>query len=53
MSMCEMKTKRGLSAKWVFAIQIALLIVCGVQCNEVCETHATIIRRIKNEGFHR
>lgn len=53
MSVCEMKTKRVLSAKWVFVIQIALFIVCGVQCNEVCEIHATIIRRIENEGFHR
>lgn len=48
-----METKRAFSTKWVFLIQIALLIVCAVQCNEVCEIHATIIRRIENDGFHR
>ena len=48
--MCEMEAKK---IKFVLVIQIAFSILPFVQCKEVCEIHATIIRRIENEGFHR
>lgn len=52
-SVCEMRTRRAFSSGRIFLIQIALSAVCVVQCKEVCDIHATIIRRIENEGFHR
>lgn len=48
--MCEMETKK---VECSLVIQIVFFILPVVQCKEVCEIHATIIRRIENEGFHR
>jgi hypothetical protein len=48
--MCEMEAKK---VEWILVIQIAFSILSLMQCKEVCEIHATIIRRIENEGFHR
>ena len=48
--MCEMGAKK---VECILVIQIAFSILPFVQCKEVCEIHATIIRRIENEGFHR
>jgi hypothetical protein len=49
-SMCEMEAKK---VEFILVIHIALSILPFVQCEEVCEIHATIIRRVENEGFHR
>lgn len=48
--MCEMEAKK---VECILVIQIAFSILPFVQCKEVCEIHATIIRRVENEGFHR
>jgi hypothetical protein len=48
-----METKCELSVEWILIIQVAFCILCVVQCNEICEIHATVIRRVENEGFHR
>lgn len=53
MFVCKMETKGELSVEWIPIIHIAFCILCVVQCDEICEIHATVIRRIENEGFHR
>ncbi|KAJ9601554.1 hypothetical protein L9F63_000297 [Diploptera punctata] len=41
--------QRELIVKWL----LLTFTTCAVNCNKVCDIHATIIRRIENEGFHR
>ncbi|XP_021934396.1 phosphatidylinositol-glycan biosynthesis class X protein isoform X2 [Zootermopsis nevadensis] len=48
-----METNNVLFVEWILIIQLAFCILSVVRCNEICEIHATVIRRIENEGFHR
>ncbi|PSN41742.1 hypothetical protein C0J52_16920 [Blattella germanica] len=42
--------KGKLVVEWLLCLMYSVYLV---RCSEVCEIHATIIRRIENEGFHR
>ena len=46
---CEFEMK----GEFTFLLTILTLIISAVKPHEVCEIHATIIRRVENEGFHR